>query len=121
MQKNKYREGLRGQHEAKEFLQNTGYEILAENYRVKTGEIDLIALSGNYLVFIEVKFRTGTKYGLPREAVSFGKQKKIAKTAMHYISVRQIEEKDFRFDVVEVIRQNGRMLINHIENAFELW
>jgi len=109
---------MRGQYEAEKFLLNKGYKILEQNYRIKTGEIDLIAQDGEFIVFIEVKFRSSLSHGLPREAVGSTKQQKIIRTATHYISKRSLDSQDFRFDVVEVLLQNERVLINHIENAF---
>ena len=115
---NKHEAGIRGQLEAEAFLRSKGWDILERNYRVKTGEIDLIARSGGYVVFIEVKFRGGLSHGFPREAVGVAKQQRIIRTAMHYISARGLDDQDFRFDVVEVLEQGGRVFVNHIEDAF---
>jgi len=116
--KNKYAVGKRGQEIAEDFLRKKGGKILERNYRVRTGEIDLIVHLGEYVVFVEVKFRSGISYGLPREAVGGAKQQKIIRTAMHYISARKLDNQDFRFDVVEVLEQGGRVFVNHIEDAF---
>ena len=72
----------------------------------------------NTLVFVEVKTRKTTRYGLPREAVTFAKQKKIYQTALQYIQRFQIKHLLFRFDVIEVFAENGEDRINHIERAF---
>jgi len=117
---NKYKSGMQGQQDAEAFLLARGYRILERNYRVRDGEIDLIARHGSYIVFIEVKFRSGAGYGYPRESVGAVKQRRIIKTAMHYIAVRGLDNQDFRFDVVEVLaRDKQRVEINHIENAFD--
>jgi len=108
-----------GQHNAEFFLQNKGYQTLERNYRIKTGEIDLIVTIDNYIVFVEVKFRRNLTHGFPCEAVNAKKQHRIIKTAEHYITIRQLVDKDFRFDVVEILEQNGQMYAKHIENAFE--
>jgi len=115
---NKYEAGLRGQKEAEAYLLNNGCEILKRNYRVRTGEIDLIIRENNYIIFVEVKFRAGLNFGSPSEAVGSTKQQKIIRTAMHYIAVNNLENQDFRFDVIEVLEKNNRISINHIENAF---
>jgi len=115
---NKHEVGLMGQQAAEKFLQDKGYEILARNYRLKTGEIDLIAKDGEYIVFVEVKFRKSLAYGYPREAVGYTKQKRIVNTARHYITKYQLSEMDIRFDVVEVLQQHGQLYASHIENAF---
>jgi putative endonuclease len=118
---NKYEYGMQGQQDAEKFLQNKGYGILERNFRVRTGEIDLIARDKNYIVFIEVKYRSGVNYGYPRESVGTAKQRKIIKTAMYYIAVNELDNQDFRFDVMEVLSQGERVTINHIENAFDAW
>ena len=115
---NKYEAGMRGQKEAEAFLLNNGCEILHRNYRVRTGEIDLIVRAEDYIIFAEVKFRTGLGFGFPSEAVGSAKQQKIIRTAMHYIAVNKLENQDFRFDVIEVIEKNNCISINHIINAF---
>ena len=119
MEKNKYEKGMHGQQAAEKFLQSNGYQIRNRNYRIKSGEIDLIAQKENTIVFIEVKYRSGLSYGYPREAVGWAKQQKIVRTALHYISTRGLDNQDFRFDVIEVLEQSGHMMINHIENAFD--
>ena len=114
----KHEAGLAGQQAAENFLQSKGYEVLARNYRVKTGEVDLVVKDGGYIVFVEVKFRRGFAYGYPREAVGYAKQQRIMNTAMHYLTHHKLTESDIRFDVVEVLEQQGQLYISHIENAF---
>lgn len=115
---NKHAVGLRGQSEAAAFLRGRGYGILAENYRTRTGEIDIIARKGGYIIFVEVKFRAGESHGTPAEAVNFAKQKKIIRTALHFIAAKNLAEQDFRFDVIEVTQKSGANIVNHIEDAF---
>ena len=107
-----------GQQAAEDFLIQKGYAILQRNYRAATGEVDLIARDGAYFVFIEVKARNSAKYGLPREAVTSGKQKKIIRTAQHYLARYQLTDVDIRFDVVEVVWRDGKVFIEHLEDAF---
>ena len=110
---------MQGQKEAENFLQGNGYTILQRNFRVRAGEIDLIARDKEYIVFVEVKYRHGAGHGLPRESVGLAKQRKISKTALYYISMCGLVDQDFRFDVVEVLGGGGAVAINHIENAFD--
>ncbi|OOB79306.1 MAG: YraN family protein [Epulopiscium sp. Nuni2H_MBin003] len=98
---------------AEEYLEKKGYIILENNFRNRTGEIDIIAKDNEYIVFVEVKFRTNTKYGLPREAVNRVKQKNIINVAKFYIERKKLDS-FFRFDVVEVFNND----IKHIINAF---
>ena len=118
MTRSQYEKGMVGQQAAEAYLLNKGYRILARNFRVPTGEIDLIAEDVDYIVFIEVKSRNGSKYGLPREAVTPRKQARIIETALHYIAQHELTGQDFRFDVVEVLFENHEGRITHIENAF---
>lgn len=96
------------------FLKNKGYHILYKNFYTMYGEIDIIGEKNDLIVFFEVKYRKTLKNGYPREAVSKAKQEKIKKTALLYISANNIINKDFSFDVVEIIDNE----IIHIENAF---
>lgn len=101
---------------AVKYLELNGYKILERNYFIKNiGEIDIIANDSQYLVFIEVKYRSSLINGFPREAVNLKKQQKISKTASYYIFKHQIyENTPIRFDVVEIYKDN----INLIKNAF---
>ena len=102
-----------GEKLAGEYLKKTGYKIICRNYKTKMGEIDIIAMDKNVLVFVEVKQRKSAHFGAPREFVGYEKQRKIKNTAKLYI-LKNKYTGDLRFDVVEVL--NGE--INHIKNAF---
>ncbi len=97
------------------YLKEQGYEILERNYRDRLGEIDLIAKDGQYLVFVEVKYRRDPKSGYPEEAVGGRKQKKIRHTASYYLYRRGYgEDMPCRFDVVSIAGQE----ISLIKDAF---
>lgn len=101
---------------AAEFLKREGYEILETNYRCRQGEVDLIARDGDYLVFIEVKYRSGTGSGLPEEAVDIRKQRQICRTAAAYLVKKRIYDVcPCRFDVVAIQGESIRLY----RNAFE--
>lgn len=114
--------GKIGEQKATTYLKTHGYKILDRNFRVKTGEIDIIAQKGNILAFIEVKTRTQTKYGVPCEAVNYYKRKNIYETAQMYLLYNKLDM-ECRFDVVEVMLSKNVFgyvaKINHIINAFE--
>lgn len=114
--KNKRILGSEKEIEACEYLIQSGYEILEHNFRCKTGEIDIIAKEKEYLVFVEVKFRSNTKTGQPHEAVDIRKMKRIILTAKYYMYLHGYSEFiPCRFDVIV-------QLDNHIElikNAFD--
>ncbi|NLY08961.1 MAG: YraN family protein [Tissierellia bacterium] len=112
------RKGNYGESLACAELSSKGYRILERNYQKVIGEIDIVALEGMTLVFIEVKTRKDDKYGQGAEAVTNSKQQKIIKTAMHYILEKGFEGLQCRFDVIEITLMPFPA-IRHIENAFE--
>jgi putative endonuclease len=101
---------------ASKYLLNKGAQILESNYRIKTGEIDIITKLENELVFVEVKARSNIKYGYPCEAVNYRKMKKITDTAKYYILKNNLNNVPIRFDVIEVYLNENK--VNHIVNAF---
>ena len=96
-------------------LISKGYQILEYNFRCKSGEIDLIARDGEYLVFVEVKYRSNNRKGHPLEAVSLKKQKTICKCALYYMMKHQLMHVPVRFDVVGISGEEKE----HIVNAFD--
>ena len=110
---NRRQKGTEYERKAEEFLKKNGYEILDRNFRCAYGEIDLIARQGNCLVFVEVKYRSGRKTGLPEEAVSFSKQQRICRTADYYRVARRVDDRaQCRFDVIAV---EGEELRHYID------
>jgi putative endonuclease len=88
-----------------------GYTILTRRYRSKRGEIDVVALDGETLVFVEVKERA---QGDPELAVSLGKQQRIADAALRYQTEFEQGGRDVRFDTIAIVGDT----IRHHENAF---
>ncbi len=111
---NRYK-GFAGEEKAADYLRDLGYQILEQNWCSAMGEVDIIALDREALVFVEVKSRQDSGYGLPQQAVNSFKQRQIIKTALGYLKSRGIVDKDIRFDVVSI---NGED-IELIENAFQ--
>lgn len=107
--------GEKGERWAAEFLRENGYQIVAENYRWGGGEIDIIARDSDYLVFVEVKTRRDKEYGLPEEAITEAKKRKIIRTAQKYIADHK-PELDIRFDVVAISEGKARLY----KDAFQL-
>lgn len=98
------------------YLASNGYEILASNYRISSGEIDIVAKKDGYIVFTEVKYRSNLKNGTPEEAVDANKQRQISRVALHFLKHKGYGvDVGVRFDVITVMDEN----IHHIENAFE--
>lgn len=102
-------------------LRRRGYKILEKNYRTRFGEIDLIAMDGGAIVFIEVKARRSGLFGSPKSAVTLHKQKKISLVAMHYLKTTGNMDKKARFDVVSVSVHGTTHGIEILKNAFEFY
>lgn len=104
------------------YLRERGYRIVASGYRCRFGEIDLIAEHGGRYCFVEVKLRTNTAHGLPREFVHAAKQQRLRSTAQFFISEHDLADAPMRFDVAEVYTDRARSAaatrIEYIENAF---
>jgi len=101
------------------FLLERGYRILNRNWRVKSGEIDIIAEYGRYLIFCEVKSRSSLRYGSGAEAVDARKQQRILRTAMLYLQRYNRLSSLCRFDVIEILMTSPEHPeIRHIQNAF---
>jgi putative endonuclease len=107
--------GAKGEKTAVEFLTKAGYEILETNWRWKRCEVDIIARIQNELIFVEVKTRNNTSYGLPEESVSEAKQQKLLEAAEAYIEQSNYKG-EIRFDVISIIRSKKEVL--HIKDAF---
>lgn len=94
--------GQQGEDEAAAELLSRGYEIVGRNCTNKIGEIDIIAKDGGVLCFIEVKTKTNSLFGTPEDMVGKKKQLKILKTAELYLLENNLQNIDWRIDVVAV-------------------
>jgi len=114
--------GARGETLAYWYLRQTGYTVVARNWRARSGagEIDLVGWEGPVLAFVEVKTRTSEAAGPPEEAVSPNKQKRVIKAAKEYL--RQLRRKPVscRFDVVSVsLHPEDGLQVRLIKDAFQ--
>ncbi len=107
--------GRVGEEIAAQYLIGLGAEIVARNYTIKGGEIDLIAELDGMLHFVEVKLRTTTAFGRGAEAVTPTKQRLICRTALYYLKQHHALDRVCRFDVIEVCPPDLR----YIPRAFE--
>jgi len=114
---NKRQVGTEKENLAAEYLRKKGYFIIEKNYRIRQGEIDLIARDGTCIVFVEVKYRADGRSGDALEAVTSAKIRQISKTALFYLNQKKIsvDNTPIRFDVIGI---NGDT-VTHIENAFD--
>ena len=111
--------GISGEKLACEALGRRGYAILATRYRTRIGEIDIVAQDGPTLVFVEVKTRTSADYGIPAEAVTRRKQRRIVTMAKWYLSEKRQHGCLCRFDVVTVLCRRGMPpVVDIVQNAF---
>jgi putative endonuclease len=113
--------GQRGEDAAVRYLKRLGYTIIARGQRDKLGEIDIIAVDGRTIVFVEVKTRTSTEGGQPEEAVTTVKQQRMTRVALGYLRRHNLLEYAARFDVVAITWPAGerRPQIEHFVSAFE--
>ena len=109
--------GKFGEDEAVKYLKQKGYKIIDRNFRCKRGEIDIIALDNDEIVFIEIKARISLKYGLPAEAVTKNKLKHIYRTAEYYLYTRNVLNENTRIDVIEVYIKNNQVIIKHLKQV----
>lgn len=96
-----------------DFLRKRGIRILSRNFRCYLGELDIIGMDGEILVFFEVKYRKTIQYGMPQEAVNLKKQKIICRCAAFYCC-HYANNRNIRYDVVAVLGTE----INWIQDAF---
>ena len=113
--------GAWGEEKAAQYLRRKGYKILDRNYSCRFGEIDLIACSRGFVVFVEVKLRKSADFAEAREFVTAAKQRRILTSAQLWLAAYRCELQP-RFDVVEIYAPDGMdsrtVRINHLEDAF---
>ncbi len=110
--------GKRGEELAVSFLEKKGYQILEINWRYRRAEVDIIAMDGAILVFVEVKTRNDNHFGEPEVAVDQKKEELLATAGAAYM--RRIEHDwEIRFDIISIIYKNDQNFsIKHFEDAF---
>lgn len=112
--------GARYETAAKDYLIAHGCEIIAQNYRSGRHEIDIICRKDNQLVFVEVKGSTSDAFGDASYKVNFTKQQSIIAVAQGFIQNSNVEYDSYRFDVIVVTDNKGKLSIEHSEGAFTL-
>ena len=113
--------GRRGERAAERYLKRRGYKIIGRGNRSKWGELDLVAVDGKTIVFVEVKTRNDPATGHPAESVDAAKQRRLTRLAVAFLKRHRLLEYPARFDVVAVTWPSGtwRPTIEHICNAFD--
>ncbi len=114
--------GAWGEALAADYLKKKRYKIIASGYRSRFGEIDLIAATRTYLVFVEVKLRKSDKFANAHEFVDFRKQNRLRTTAAMYLNENPTALQP-RFDVIEIYAPQGVQTVKpeiyHMEDAFQ--
>ncbi|CAM3208266.1 YraN family protein [Prescottella defluvii] len=100
--------GAMGEDLAARVLTDAGLQILDRNWRCRHGELDLVAVDGDTVVFVEVKTRSGLGFGSPAEAVTYSKQRRIRMLAQRWLSASERHWPNVRFDVVSVLVDRHR-------------
>jgi putative endonuclease len=110
----RHRLGEEGETQAADWLKERGWQILARRWRCKLGEIDLIALDGETMVFIEVKTRSSKRFGTPEDAILTAQRRRLVRAATAYLRYFGGVDRGARFDVVAI----DALGLRHIRNAF---
>ena len=95
--------GARGEKLACSFLENKGYDILFRNYKVDSGELDIVARDGSVICFIEVKTRHSGFKGRPAEGLSEKQRRRVRHAAMDYLREIGNPKVVYRFDLIEIM------------------
>ena len=113
------RSGAHAEERALQHLRSLGHVPLARNYRVRGGEIDLITLDGECVVFTEVKQRATNAHGDPLEFVTTAKIMRLRRTALHYLMrTFGTDDRACRFDVIAVLGPERHGTLTHVQDVF---
>ncbi len=112
--------GRKGEEVAARYLQKNGFRILCRNYNCRLGEIDLVAVHKNVLVFVEVRSKSSDVFGLPQESITRRKQDKLRQLALLYLKAEGKSGSSCRFDVIAVLfdKEGEVKRLEHIIDAF---
>jgi putative endonuclease len=114
----KHRLGLLGQKIARVYLNGHGYRVIEENFVCRWGEIDLIAIEKETLVFVEVRTRKSTKFLSPIETITLKKLKSVERTAKYYLCTHNDLPSSWQIDCLGVvIRANQKAMIDLRQNC----
>jgi putative endonuclease len=111
--------GAEAERLAQNYLEKKGLRLITHNYHCRSGEIDLIMLDGNFLVFVEVRYRKNDIFGSAAESVTGHKQRRLLTTANYFLqSEKSYKDNSCRFDVITVSGQYNPQ-IEWIKDAFQ--
>ncbi|HVE81230.1 MAG TPA: YraN family protein [Myxococcales bacterium] len=105
---------------AVELLERSGYRVVERNFRCPYGEVDVVAERGELLCFVEVRMRSSAAWGDPAHTVSWSKQRKVRRAALHWLFRHGAgADRMVRFDVISVLGRGKSALVEHIPDAFD--
>lgn len=113
--------GKAGENFGAAFLKARGHELLAQNWRGKYGELDLVSMDGETLVFTEVKTRRGQRFGAPQSAVTPQKQRHLCLAALEFMAANSYADCNVRFDVLALMQTPEGFKPEWFVNAFEFY
>ncbi len=111
--------GDEGEDATARLLEAKGYQIRSRKFRCRYGEIDLVAEKDDTVCFVEVRMRSSAIWGDPSNSISWAKQRRVVKAALHYLLAYGLRNKMIRFDVVSVIGRGQHAVLEHLPNAFD--
>lgn len=112
--------GKRGEDLACAELERRGYVIVDRRFRTRCGELDIVARDGGVLVFVEVRARSGSRFGTPFESVTWQKRQRVSRMAASYLCIKRLSGVACRFDVVAVLERQGTQTIELVRGAFDM-
>jgi putative endonuclease len=111
--------GAYGERVAVRHLEDAGYTVVDRNWRRRSGELDVVAVRGGTVVFVEVKCRRSGSFGAPGLAVTASKAGRIQGLAQEWLAAHGLTDAVQRYDVVSVLRPRfGAAVVEHVEGAF---
>lgn len=111
--------GIWGEEIAAEYLEGKGYEIIKRNARTPEGELDIVAREDEYLVFVEVKARGSRTHGVPEDALTVDKQRRLVRAAWSFLQELGLSDSPWRIDVIAIEGSvaQGVQRLDHYEYA----
>ncbi|WP_339063366.1 YraN family protein [Tepidibacillus marianensis] len=108
--------GKWGEETAKKHLLNRGYLFIDQNWRTRFGELDLIMMDKETVVFIEVRTKSNSQYGFALESINQRKRQKLFQTAQAYLQSKKCWERPIRFDLISIDKIQGKYQLRHIKD-----
>jgi putative endonuclease len=112
--------GRKGEDLACRELTRRGYIIVDRRFRTRCGELDIVATDGDVVVFVEVKARSGCKFGSPFESLTWQKRRRLSAMAEAYLFLKRLSGVACRFDVVSILESTSGCTVELIRGAFDL-